>query len=198
MGCLKKTFNMIIISFAVIGFVSVGGPEWVSQNYEKFIGANKHFEQKTDLGDFSKLDSEFEIDKSMNYFGYKGVIAEHKVSGQKFVILETKDNTLLTENDIKKADLEDKILSLVKKQKGNSVVPSEFKITSHGTLSAYGKEIPCARFTAKIKKMPMGTFNGMVAVVESDKKNNKILISANQNNKYSQLVTQQFFGQISE
>jgi len=197
MGCLKKTLNIIILSFAVIGFVSVGGPQWVSQNYEKFVNSNKQFDKKTELGDFSKLDSEFEIDKSMNYFGYKGIIAEHKISGQKFIILETKD-AILTEDDIKKQDLEDKILSLVKKQRSNSVVPSEFKIISHGSLSAYGKVVPCARFTAKIKKMPMGNFNGMVAVVESNNKNNKILISANQNNKYSQLVSQQFFGQISE
>ncbi len=197
MGCLKKAFNTIIIAFAVIGFVSVGGPEWVSQNVGKLLENNKTFEQKSELGDFSKLDSEFEIDKSMNLFGYKGVLAEHNVSGQKFIILDTKE-PLLTESDIKSDDLEDKILSLIKKQRRNSVTPSDFKITSRSTVKAYGKTVPCARFTAKIKKMPMGNFNGMVAVVESDKKNNKILIAANQNNKYSQLITQQFFGQISE
>ncbi len=89
-------------------------------------------------------------------------------------------------------------MSLIKKQKRNSITPNEFKITSHSNLKAYGKTVPCAKFTAKIKKMPMGNFNGMIAVVESDKKNPKILISANQGNKYSQLITQQFFGQISE
>jgi len=197
MGCLKKLINTIIIAFAVIGFVSVGGPEWVSQNITKLTQNNKMFEQKSELGDFSKLDSEFEIDKSMDFFGYKGVLAEHNVSGQKFVILDTKD-VLLTEKDIKSEDLEDKLMSLIKKQKRNSITPNEFKITSHSSLKAYGKTVPCARFTAKIKKMPMGNFNGMIAVVESDKKNPKILISANQGNKYSQLITQQFFGQISE
>ena len=197
MGCLKKIFNTIIIAFAVIGFVSVGGPEWVSQNFSKLTENHKIFEQKSELGDFSKLDSEFEIDKSMNFFGYKGVLAEHNVSGQKFIILDTKD-PLLSESDIKSEDLESKIMSLIKKQKRNSITPSEFKITSHSSITAYGKSVPCARFTAKIKKMPMGNLNGMIAVVESDKKNNKILIAANQNNKYSQLITQQFFGQISE
>ena len=197
MGCLKKTFNMIILAFAVIGFVSVGGPEWVSQNVGNLMENHKKFEQKSELGDFSKLDSEFEIDKSMNFFGYKGVLAEHNASGQKFIILDTKE-ALLSENDIKSDGLEDKIMSLVKKQKRNSVTPNEFKITSRSSIKAYGKTVPCARFTAKIKKMPMGNFNGMIAVVESEKKNNKILIAANQNNKYSQLITQQFFGQISE
>lgn len=197
MGCLKKTINMLVFAFAVIGFVSVGGPEWVSQNVGNLIENHKSFEQKSELGDFSKLDSEFEIDKSMNFFGYKGVLAEHNVSGQKFIILDTKE-PILTEKDIKSDDLENKIMSLVKKQRKNSVTPSEFKITSHSTINAYGKIVPCAKFSAKIKKMPMGNFNGMIAVVESDNKNNKILISANQNNKYSQLITQQFFGQVSE
>lgn len=197
MGCLKKLINTIIIAFAVVGFVSVGGPEWVSQNFTKFTQNHKMMEQKSELGDFSKLDSEFEIDKSMDFFGYKGILAEHNVSGQKFIILDSKD-AMLTEKDIKSEDLEDKLMSLIKKQKRNSITPNEFKITSHSSLKAYGKTVPCARFTAKIKKMPMGNFNGMIAVVESDKKNPKILISANQGNKYSQLITQQFFGQISE
>ena len=63
---------------------------------------------------------------------------------------------------------------------------------------AYGKTVPCARFTAKVRKLPMGSLNGMVAVVETEGENNKILISANQSDKYSQLITKQFFGQISK
>ena len=66
MGCLKKTFNMIILAFAVIGFVSVGGPEWVSQNVGNLMENHKNFDKKSEFGDFSKLDSEFEIDKSLS------------------------------------------------------------------------------------------------------------------------------------
>ena len=199
MGCFKKLINMLILSFAVIGFVSIGGPDWVSQNFNAFMSDKKNpFEMNTSsLGDFSKLDSEFEIDKSMNFFGYKGVLAEHNASGQKFIILDTKE-VLLTEDDIKSDDLEEKMMRLIKKQRRNSITPSEFKITSRGTIKAYGKKVPYAKFTAKVRKLPMGNLNGMVAVVETEGENNKILVSANQSDKYSQLISKQFFGQLSK
>ena len=197
MGCFKKIINMLILSFAVIGFVSIGGPDWVSQNFNNYLGNKKPFENNSELGDFSKLDSEFEIDKSMNFFGYKGILAEHNASGQKFIILDTKEQ-LLTEADIKSDDLEDKMMRLIKKQRAKSITPSEFKITEQGTITAYGKKVPCAKFTAKVRKLPMGTLSGMIAVVETKGENNKILISANQSDKYSQLITKQFFGQVSK
>lgn len=197
MGCFKKFLNMLILSFAVIGFVSVGGLEWVSQNVSNYFDGKNPLENNSTLGDFSKLDSEFEIDKSMNFFGYKGILAEHNASGQKFIILDTKEQ-LLTEDDIKSDDLEEKMMRLIKKQRAKSITPSEFKITSRGKIKAYGTTVPCARFTAKVRKLPMGSLNGMVAVVETEGENNKILISANQSDKYSQLITKQFFGQISK
>ena len=88
-------------------------------------------------------------------------------------------------------------MSLLKKQKGLPVLPSEFHITSHGLISAYGKEVPYAKFTAKVKKMPLGTINGIISVVDLDDNDSRILISASQNGKHSQLIAQQFFGQIS-
>ena len=47
------------------------------------------------------MNEEFIIDNTMNLAGYKAVVAEHKASGQKMVILDSGKKPLLTQQDIK-------------------------------------------------------------------------------------------------
>ena len=37
MGCLKKFFKAIIIALAIIGFISIGGKEWIGTLIDKYV-----------------------------------------------------------------------------------------------------------------------------------------------------------------
>ena len=195
MGCLKKIIKVLILSFAVIGFISVDGPDVVVEYYHKWFGEGKLMEKSQELGDFSRLNSEYEIDRSMNLFGYKGILAEHNASGQKLIVLDTKDK-ILTESDIKSSDLQEKLLSLIKRQRRNSMIPSEFMVTEQSSMLAFGKEVPYAKFKARVKKIPMGAMEGIISVVEFKDGDSRVLISVNQSGKYSQVISQEFFQNI--
>ena len=60
-------------------------------------------------------------------------------------------------------------------------------------MTSYGKQIPYVKFRAKLKKLPIGEISGIISVVEDEKGNDKILVSANQGEKYSQLISNEFF-----
>lgn len=195
MGCFKRFIRILILAFAVIGFISVEGPDIVVEYYHKWFGEGKLMEKSQELGDFSMLNDEFEIDRSMNFFGYKGILAEHSASGQKLIVLDTKDK-ILSESDIKSEDVQEKLLSLIKNQKRNSMIPNEFMVTEQSTMYAFGKTVPYAKFKARVKKFSMGSVEGMIAVVEFDDGGSRILISINQSGKYSQVISQEFFQNI--
>ena len=63
-------------------------------------------------------------------------------------------------------------------------------------MKSYGQEIPYVRFKARIKKLPIGELSGIISVVKDDNGNDKILISANQTDKYSQLISNEFFKEV--
>ena len=53
-----------------------------------------------EVGDFSGVDSEFNIGTAVNVLGYKTVVAQHSNSGQRMIIVDSGKKTLLTEKDI--------------------------------------------------------------------------------------------------
>ena len=120
---IKITFNAILLVLAIIGFNAIGGQkyvEFVKYNVTKCL-QERIQENAKKFGDFSNLHEEFEIDNTINLFGYKGLIAEHKISGQKMCIIDSKKTPILTQNDIKNSDLEKKLQALADKFKYQSV-----------------------------------------------------------------------------
>ena len=125
--------------------------------------------------------------------GYNAVVAEHKASGQKMVVVDTAKKKILTPQDIKANDVEDRLKKAISKVKYQSAAIEEFHVTEKGMMTTYGQEVPYAKFRAKIKRLPIGEVSGIVSVVEDEKGNDKILVSANQGEKYSQLISNEFF-----
>ena len=63
-------------------------------------------------------------------------------------------------------------------------------------MKSYGKEVPYVKFRAKLKKLPVGEISGIISVVKDEHGNDKVLVSANEKNKYSQLISNEFFKEI--
>ena len=198
MGCLKNILRAIILTLAVVGFLSLGGKEFVTKYISQIFNpsAETILDRAKKVGDFSGLNEEFELEKASGMFGYNGVVAEHKASGQKFIVVDTASKPLFTQDDIRSDNLEEKILDVLSKFKIQAVSIDELEITKHGEMSSYGKTVPYAKFDAKIKKLPIGNVSGIISVAETKDGEPLILISANEKSKYSQLISDEFFKNI--
>lgn len=195
MGCLKNVTRSIFLTVFIVGFVTFGGKDWIKYQFNNYINPSKDvvLERAQKVGDFSKINREFEIEKAAGVLGYNAVLAEHKASGQKMVVVDSGKKVILTQDDIKSPDVEDKIKSVISKIKYQSAAVDEFHVTEKGTMKSYGQDIPYVRFTAKMKKLPIGEISGIISVVKDENGNDKILVSANEKDKYSQLISNEFF-----
>ena len=198
MGCLKNVTRAIFFTVVIVGFMTFGGQDWIKQQFLNFVNPSKDvvLERAQKVGDFSKVNREFEIEKAAGILGYNAVLAEHKASGQKMVVVDSGKKQILTQDDIKSSQAEEKIKAAINKIKYQSAAVEEFHVTEKGTMKSYGKEIPYVKFTARIKKFPIGEISGIISVVQDSKGNDKILVSANEKSKYSQLISNEFFKEI--
>lgn len=195
MGCLKNVTRSIFLTVVAVGFIAFGGQNWIKDSINNFLHPSHDvvLERAQKVGDFSKIDKEFEIEKAAGIMGYNAVVAEHKASGQKMVVVDTAKKKILTPQDIKANDVEDRLKKAISKVKYQSAALEEFHVTEKGTMKSYGQEIPYVKFRAKVKKLPIGEISGIISVVEDEKGNDKILVSVNQGEKYSQLISNEFF-----
>lgn len=198
MGCLKNVTRAIFFTVLIVGFMTLGGQDWIKQQFMNFVNPSKDvvLERAQKVGDFSKVNREFEIEKAAGVLGYNAVLAEHKASGQKMVVVDSGKKQILTQEDIKSSQAEEKIKAAINKIKYQSAAVEEFHVTEQGIMKSYGKEIPYVKFTARIKKFPIGEISGIISVAQDSKGNDKILISANERSKYSQLISNEFFKEI--
>lgn len=198
MSCLKNVTRAVFLTIVIVGFMALGGQDWVKLQFKNYINPSKEtiLERAQKVGDFSKINKEFEIEKAAGILGYNAVLAEHKASGQKMLIVDSGKKQLLTQEDIKAKDAEDRIKSAINKFKYQSATIESFTVTDRGTMKSYGKDIPYVKFTAKIKKLPIGDISGIISVVKDKDGNDKILVSANEKDRYSQLISNEFFKEI--
>ena len=198
MGCLKNILRAIILALAVVGFRALGGKELISGLIGNYLNPSKEtmLERAQKVGDFSKINDEFEIEKAAGIMGYNAVVAEHKASGQKMFVVDSGDKDILTSEDIKSDNVEEKLYKAVSKIKYQAVSVEELKVTKHGTMNSYGKDVPYVKFEARIKKLPIGDIGGIISVAETKDGESRLLISANEKNKYSQLISDEFFRKI--
>ncbi len=198
MGCIKNFIKAIILAFAIVGFLSVGGKEWLANVVDKYLHmSNDSIIQKAQkLGDFSEINEEYELEKATGMFGYNGIMAEHKATGQKMVIIDANKKPLLTKEDITSENIEPKIKSTLGKIKYQALGLEDFSITKHGELYSYGSSVPYVRFKARITRFPVGEVGGVVAAAKTKDGEDRILISVNESSKYSQLLAEEFFKKV--
>ena len=197
---IKIIFNAFLLVLAIIGFNAIGGQKYVEAvkvSVGNFIQEHA-LEGAKKIGNFSGLNEEFQIDNSVNLVGYKAVIAEHKASGQKMVIVDSGKKPLLTQNDIKSDKVDKKLNDLADKFKYQAVTVQDIKITDRGTMKVYGKDVPYAKFEAHVTKLPFKYVAGVVASVTTSDGSEKLAFSISEKKKYSQLITNEFYRGVAE
>lgn len=200
MGCLKNVLKAVILVFAVIGFISIGGKDFFVKKWNDFVHPPQDvmLERAKKVGDFSHIGDEYEIDKAASALGYNGVLAEHKSSGQKLIVVDSGKKPLLTPEDFKQDKVEEKLQDLTEKFKYSVVNIQDLKIIKKGHIKAFGKNAPYVKFSAKISKVPGGEVEGIISSVKTKSGETRVLVSANEKGKYSQLISQEFFKNVKE
>lgn len=200
MGCLKNIVKAIILVLAVIGFMSLGGKDFFIQKWNEFVNPPQDvmLERAKKVGDFSKVGDEYELDRAASALGYNGVLAEHKASGQKMVVIDSGKNPLLTPQDFKENKVEEKLQTLTEKFRYSVINVQDLKITKKGHLKTFGKNAQYVRFSAKISKVPSGEIEGIISAVQTNSGQSRVIISANEKGKYSQLIANDFFRNVKE
>ena len=197
---IKIIFNAFLLVLAIIGFNAIGGQKYVEAvkvSVGNFIQEHA-LEGAKKIGNFSGLNEEFQIDNSVNLVGYKAVIAEHKASGKKMVIVDSGKKPLLTQNDIKSDKVDKKLNDLADKFKYQAVTVQDIKITDRGTMKVYGKDVPYAKFEAHVTKLPFKDVAGVVASVTTSDGSEKLAFSISEKKKYAQLITNEFYRGVAE
>ena len=197
---IKIVFNSFLLVLAFIGFNAIGGQKYVEMamsGISNFV--QQHAENKAkSIGDFSSLHEEFQIDNTVNLLGYKAVLAEHKISGQRMCIIDSGNKILLSKDDIKGNNTEEKLRESLSKIKYQSVSFQDIKVVSKGTMTAYGQTVPYAKFEAKSNRFPVSDLTGIVASLKTSDGSEKLIISVSEKKKYSQLISDEFFKNVKE
>lgn len=197
---IKIIFNSILIVLALIGFNAIGGQKYVEMavsGISNFIQQRVAYNAKS-IADFSNLHEEFQIDNTVNIMGYKAVLAEHKISGQRMCIIDSGNKTLLTKQDIEGTAIEEKLKELISKVKYQAISFQDIKVISRGSMFAYGQTVPYAKFEAKSNRFPVSDISGIVSCIKTSDGSEKLLLSISEKKKYSQLITDEFFKNIRE
>ena len=197
---IKIIFNSFIIVLALIGFNAIGGQKYVESamsGISNFIQQHSANKAKA-VADFSSLHEEFQIDNTVNILGYKAVLAEHKVSGQKMCIIDSGKKPILTQDDIKGNNTEEKLRESISKLKYQAVSFQDIKVISKGTITAYNQTVPYAKFEAKSNRFPISDLTGIVAALTTSDGSEKLIISVSEKKKYSQLISEEFFKNVKE
>ncbi|MBS4760424.1 MAG: hypothetical protein KHX03_06975 [Clostridium sp.] len=198
MGCLKFIIKVAIVVLAIIGFKSLGGWDWVVKNWHPFEKPSQEtlIEKSKDVADFSKIPDEYEISKSANVLGYRAVLAEHDATGQKLAVINQNKTLNLTKKDFKDGTLKKKIDNINEKLQYQYIHVENFKILKQGTMQTMGQTVPYVQFEAEVTNLPVKKIKGIIAVAEDKNGKDKVIVSANQDGKYSQIIAEQFFKKV--
>ena len=201
MKLIKNIITLIILTLAVIGFMSIGGMDMLKKTFSNFGWFNKSQETLMDkankIANFSNINQEeYEISKTANVMGYKAVVAEHNASGQKFIVIDSGKEPLLTKQDFESGNVDNKIQELNKKLKKQFVRFENIKIVKKSTMQAMGQTVPYVKLEAEPQNMyGVKKITGIVGAV-GEGENAETLIAFNTDNKYSQIITDQFFKDV--
>lgn len=196
----KKIFNITVLILAFIGCFALykNGVFSNIPNFFSDIFSADTEKVEAEVGDFTQVDEEFNIDTAVKVMGYKTVVAKHSSTGQKMIIVDSGKKTLLREEDITSEKIKDKLEELCKKFKYHSATVEKIEVVDKGYMTTYGQKVPYVKFNAKISNFPKSNVSGIVSVVDSDKNNHRLIVSLNDKKHYSQLITSEFYKNVKE
>lgn len=170
MGCLKAIIRFIIFLFAIIGILAVtqGKVEFNFKN-SKVQDRGKYIEQAKTFGDFSKLQSDYKLSKTIDIMGYKKMTVTHTPSDQKTVFLDTKNK--ITEKDFANKNIDNILIEKTMLFSNLPISIQNLKVTKRGELIINKKASKYILFEGDAENLPYDKIKGTAGVYKIGDKN---------------------------
>ena len=214
MGCLSDLIKLTIVVFAFIGFVSIGGIDFIkdsgiiqnSTNVQKFIAKvrlkNKEiapyiFKDVTSRADFSKISkNKYKIEYQGLLWSKKSVLATSKDNCQSMIYMNVNNIVEITENEFSEYKKEDvaKLLNLFFNYQ--KLMVSDYKIFDRKMTNLLQQQTAYYSYKAKMQKGPYEEISGIVAMGKEPYGQNILMVSFSFDQPFSLIEAQNFYNNI--
>ncbi len=196
-GCFSIIIKTVIAVLVFFGLVHLGVVDFIKEKLsEHNLGFQQEIKSEKEIVDLSQIDDEYAVDKDLKVLKNRMIIAEHKATGQKMIMIEPSNGSILTKEDITADNIQQKINEIVNKYKYKVVKFDKVEVTKHGSFEGINQEIPYVKVNAEISNLPIKGYEGILGVAELENGKNLIVLSVNQSGKYSQIITDAFYGKV--
>ena len=199
-GCLSAIIKTIIAILVFFGLLHLGVIDFIKDKIQEYMNESskqeKMIEKTKDVIDLSQIDDEYTIDKNLKILQNRMIVAEHNATSQKMIMIEPKNENILTKEDIESEKIQEKINNLVDKYKYKLVKFDKIEVTKQGDFEGINQKIPYVKVQAQISNLPIKDIEGIVGVAELENGKNLIVISVNDKGKYSQIIADAFYKKV--
>lgn len=189
----------LIIKLLLLGVIIYGLNHFGVFKYfaSKNVDNSKRIERASNIVDLSKINDEFKINYVFKFLQYNLISISHIGANQKFYIVKCPKNRLFKEADFNNGILEKKINEFNKNTETCFIHLENFKITQKKSITTSDFKIPYAAFQSDVINMPTyEKIRGIIGASDSLKDANLVFITFNDNQKYSNILTNEFFKSI--
>jgi len=197
-GCFSLAIKTIIAILVFFGLMHLGVIDFLKDKIDEFQNPSqeKILDKSKDVVDLSAIDEEYTVDKNLKILQNRMIIAEHNASGQKMIMIEPKNESILTKEDINADNIQQKLDNIANKYKYKVVKFDRIEVTKHGNFKGINQTIPYVKIKAEISNLPIKSMEGILGVAELENGKNLIVVSVNERGKYSQIITDAFYGKV--
>lgn len=196
-GCLAIIIKTVIAVLVFFGLLHLGVIDFIKDRIADFTSDKPAVtEEVNDIVNLEDINDEYTIDKDLKILKNRMIIAEHNATGQKMIMVEPRNEDILTKEDITADNIQQKLNSIINKYKYQVVKFDKVEVTKHGEFEGLNQTIPYVKINAEISNLPIKGYEGILGVAELENGKNLILISVNQNGKYSQIITDAFYEKV--
>ena len=188
---MRLIFKLIILVLFLIGLNHFGVFNFFTS---KNVDNSKQIERSASIVDLSKIIDEFKINYVFKFLQYNLISISHIGANQKFYIVKCPKNRLFKEEDFNNGILERKVIEFNKNTMTCFIHLENFKFTQKNILKTSNFIIPYASFQAEVINVPTyGRIRGIIGASDNLKDSNLVFIAYNDSQKYSNILTNEFF-----
>ena len=197
-GCLSLIIKTVIAVLVFFGLKYLGIIDFIQNKIEEHRGISQEqiTEKAKDVVDLSEIDDEYTGDKNLKILKNRIILAQHNTTGQKMLMLEPKNGAMITKEDITSDNIQDKIDKIITKYENKAIKFSNVKVIKQDNFFGINQTIPYVKVKAQVSNLPIKDMEGIIGVAELGDDKNLIIVSFNEKNKYSQIITEALFRKV--
>lgn len=191
---MRLIFKLVILGLIIFGLNYFGAFKYFAT---KNVDNTKRIERAQSIVDLSKMNNEYKINYVFKFLQYNLISISHVGANQKFYIVKCPKNRLFKEEDFKNGILERKLKEFNKNTETCFIHLENFKFTQKNIINTTSFKIPYAAFQTEVVNVPMyGRIKVIIGASNSLKDANLVFIAYNDSQKYSNILTNEFFKSI--